>query len=280
MTDIDRLPRIFVIGAAKAGTSSLARWLDDHPAVAVAKQKEVNFFSYDPVWANGVQWYADQFPADAIGCDASPSYLPSPAAADRLHRTQPAARIIALLRDPVERTYVHYWWLRLFGAEDREFLDVVKTELTDELTPLGCVDTSRYVTHLERWAGSFPRDQLLVADFLRLRDEPSELFREICRFAGIAEVEPESVGTAFNVSRQVRSQRLWQLGRLRGRRSWREQPKGLDRLLVRKHDRPPMEPAARAMLVDYFAPYDERLRAFWGRPVLPWEGAARPASSE
>src|SRR3954453_2005537 len=107
MTDTDRLPRIFVIGAAKAGTSSLARWLDDHPDVAVARQKEVNFFSYDPVWNHGGEWYASQFPANAVGWDPSPSYLPAPEAAGRMHQTQPAARIIALLRDPVERTYVH-----------------------------------------------------------------------------------------------------------------------------------------------------------------------------
>ena len=270
----DRLPRIFVIGAAKAGTSSLARWLDDHPDVAVARQKEVDFFSYDPVWANGVEWYRNQFPPAPVWCDASPSYLPAPAAPERMRDVQPEARIIALLRDPVERTYVHYWWHRAWGAESREFVDVVTAELAGEPTPMGPVDTSRYAVHLERWAASFSRDQILLGDFIELRERPADLFREVCRFAGIPEVLSESVGTAFNPTVQVRSQRLWRLGRRKGaRRSWREQPKGIDRLLIKPIDRPPMHPEARQRLEAYFAPYDEQLRAFWERAVLPWDAS-------
>jgi hypothetical protein len=270
---VPRLPNLFVIGAAKAGTTSLARWLDDHPHAAVAPAKEVNFFSYDGLWSRGIDWYADQFDGlDAhVLCDASPSYLPAREAPARLAGTVPQARLVALLRDPVERAYAHYWWLRNWGAEDREFLDVVRAEVTGELTPLGCVDPSRYVDHLERYAAHFPREQLLVLAFDELSSDPAGMFGQVCDFAGLDRVVPTSVGTAYNPSAQVRSRRLWRWAGRRRERSWRDLPRGVDRLLVRYPDRPPMEPEARKLLAGYFAPYDESLRSFWGRTTLPWD---------
>lgn len=268
-----RLPDLFIIGAAKAGTTSLARWLDDHPDVAVAPAKEVNFFSYDGVWERGLDWYAAQFPVVDVPrlCDASPSYLPAREAPARLRQHVPQARLIALLRDPVDRVYAHYWWLRNWDAEHRPFLEVVRAELADGPTPLGCVDSSRYVDHLERYDARFPREQLLILGFDELSREPEASFRAVCAFAGIAEVLSESVGTTYNPSAQVRSRRLWRWSGRRRRRSWREKPRGLDRLLVRYPTRPPMEDEARRLLEDYLQPYNERLRAFWGRPTLPWE---------
>lgn len=271
-----RLPNLFVIGAAKAGTTSLARWLDDHPQAAVAPEKELNFFSYDGLWSRGLDWYADQFAGldAAVLCDASPSYLPSRDAPARLAGAAPGARLIALLRDPIDRTYAHYWWLRNWGAEDRSFLDVVRAEVTGEITPLGCVDPSRYVEHLERYATHFPREQLLVLAFDDLSQDPAGTFRRVCDFAGIEPVVPSSVGTVYNPSAQVRSRRLWRWAGGGRMRSWRELPRGVDRLLVRYPERPPMEPEARKLLAEYFAPYDEGLRSFWGRRALPWDAPA------
>jgi len=267
------LPDLVIIGAAKAGTTSLARWLDDHPEVCVARAKELNFFSYDDVWRRGLDWYAAQFgDTDArVRCDASPSYLPAPQAPERMQQHLPRARLVALLREPVDRAYAHYWWLRNWGAESRSFLDVVRTELDGGLTPLGCIDSSRYVDHLERYAERFPPEQMLVLGFDDLSREPEATFRTVCAFLAISETVPASVGTAYNPSAQIRSGRLWRLtGRLLGR-SWRDLPRGLDRLLVRYPERPPMEAEARDRLQEYFAPYNERLRAFWGRTEFPWE---------
>jgi hypothetical protein len=272
-----RLPQLLVLGAPKAGTTSLARWLDDHPDVAVTPKKELNFFSYDGVWTLGLDWYRAQFPGDAstVAVDASPSYLSAPEAPARIRQTIPDARLIAILRDPVDRTYAHYHWLLSWEAESRRFEEVIRTELDGEPTPMGCVDASRYAVHLERYAGHFPRTQLLVVDFQQLTERPVETFTDICEFAGLRRVVPESVGTAFNVGGHVRSWRLWRwLGNRQGGRSWREQPRGLDRMVFRSGGRPPMTSATRALLREYFAPYDDRLREFLGVEVLPWSSAA------
>ena len=277
MTDsaAGRLPRLLVIGAAKAGTTSLARWLDDHPDVVVTPRKELNFFSYDGVWQLGLDWYRQQFPGEpgTTACDASPSYLPSTEAPGRIRQCIPTARLIAVLREPIERAYAHYWWLRSWKAESRSFQQVVRDEIAGEPTPMGCIDSSRYSLHLERYREHFAPDQLLVVDFRELSDQPVEAFRRVCDFAELRPLTPESVGTAYNVSGEVRSWRLWQwLGRRQGGRSWREQPTGLDRMLFRPGGRPQMSPETHALLQEYFAPYDERLRTLLGNP-LPWESA-------
>lgn len=269
-----RLPQLLVIGAAKAGTTSVARWLDDHPDVVVTPKKELNFFSYDGVWDLGLDWYRSQFPGgDAtVAVDASPSYLPAPEAPARIRECIPDARLVAILRDPVDRTYAHYHWLHSWEAEPRSFEDVVRAELDGEPTPMGCVDASRYAIHLERYAAHFPRTQLLVVDFRQLSDRPADTFTDICTFAGLRPVVPDSVGTAFNVGGQVRSWRLWRwLGSRQGGRSWRERPRGLDRMVFRPGGRPPMSPAMEGLLREYFAPYDDRLRAFLGGDTLPWD---------
>jgi len=270
----DRLPQLLIIGAAKAGTTSLARWLDDHPDVAVTPKKELNFFSYDGVWTLGTDWYRSQFPGEpsSLAVDASPSYLPSPEAPARIRQCIPEARMIALLRDPVDRAYAHYHWLRSWEAEPRSFEDVIDDELDGEPTPLGCVDASRYAVHLERYAQHFPRTQMLVVDFQRFTDQPVETFTDICTFAGLRPEVPESVGTAFNVGGEVRSWRLWRwLGNRQGGRSWRERPRGLDRMVFRPGGRPPMSPAVHTRLREYFAPYDDELRKFLGEQRLSWD---------
>ncbi len=138
---------------------------------------------------------------------------------------------------------------------------------------MGCIDASRYAEHLERFAEHVPREQLLLVDFSRLRQAPEAVFHEVCDFAGVPRCTPESVGAVFNPRRRVWSQRTWRwLDHRPGRRSWREQPKGLDRLLAPRARRPALPSATRQLLEEYFAPYDDRLRAFWGRTELPWDG--------
>jgi hypothetical protein len=106
-----RLPNFLIVGAMKSGTTSLARYLGAHPQAYVAPEKEINFFERGYVWNRGVDWYASRFEgagdALAVG-EASPSYMYWPTAIERMASVVPDARLIALLRDPVERAYSHY----------------------------------------------------------------------------------------------------------------------------------------------------------------------------
>ena len=121
---IGRLPDFVVIGAMKSGTSSLYRWLGAQPDLALSPVKEPHFFSRDEVWERGVGWYRTLFPqapGKLVG-EASTTYTNPDqcmAAAARMARLVPEAKLIYVLRHPVERMRSHYRHAILRGEERR-----------------------------------------------------------------------------------------------------------------------------------------------------------------
>jgi hypothetical protein len=162
------LPTFVVIGAMKAGTTSLHRYLGAHPDVFVPELKEIEFFSEPDRWRLGVDWYERLF-ADGAGVTArgevSTGYtkLPRyPEAAERLHSVVPDARLVYLVREPIERLQSHYVHNVLQGFESRPIADALTQD--DNY-----VSTSAYMTQLRRYLDLFGRDRILVvlADELR-----------------------------------------------------------------------------------------------------------------
>ena len=153
------LPNFLVIGAGKSGTTSLAAYLDAHPDVFMAHQKEVRFF--DRYWHEGVDWYAAKFAAAAgkaaVG-EASPSYLQSAEAPARTAQTIPGAKLIALLRNPVDRAYSAWTNLHEQGRDPRSFADAVRDEtagrgVVGDLRPR-YLEGGRYHELLTHWTAA------------------------------------------------------------------------------------------------------------------------------
>lgn len=208
-------PTFLVLGAQKSGTTSLHRYLSEHPAVLRASPKEVRYFSrtYD----RGESWYRAQFPLrtrrivsrlrvgvwPAVG-EASPQYLFHPQAPERAHAFNPDMKLIAVLRDPVDRAYSQYQMQLRWGYEHGSFEDSLaqeEAELETELAKLyddppvystlvnriSYVARGRYADQLERWLALFPREQLLVLLTEELSTDPAEVMSRVCRFLGIPE---------------------------------------------------------------------------------------------
>ena len=179
------LPEFVIIGAAKAGTTSLYGWLTEHPFVAPASQKEVHFFDYN--YYRGEDWYRRHFPLESersafarehgrpfLTGEASPSYLSHYWAPQRLAKVLPRARLIVMMRNPVDRAYSQFQMSRREGEEELDsFIDAVEIEdrrLDPERArakrsrhynswPIGCwsyLMRSRYAEQIERWFGSSP----------------------------------------------------------------------------------------------------------------------------
>lgn len=158
-----RLPDFVVIGAAKSGTTTLYRWLAEQPDVFDAPVKEPRFFSRD--WDRGLDWYAGLYegaaPEQRVG-DASTNYT-DPAfaevAADRMANTIPDARLVYLLRHPLERLRSQY-------RHDRRRA-VVSVPLTEAIAAPGnpYVGRSLYRANLQPYIDRFPREQILVVRF-------------------------------------------------------------------------------------------------------------------
>lgn len=163
MAESERVPDVVIIGAMKSATTSLYRWLDEQPEVFMAHPKETNFFT--DRWASGLSWYAEQFaegsPGQLLG-EASVNYTsPERAtiAADRMASVIPHARIIYVIRHPVERIRSHYRHEVQRHRESRSLLDALQ-EPGNSYS-----GHSSYGTCLQPYIDRYPREQILVVRF-------------------------------------------------------------------------------------------------------------------
>ncbi len=178
-------PRLFLIGAQKAGKTSLAYLLDQHPDIAVSNPKEPGFFAAH--FGRGWDWYRSCYPErlPRVLLDASTDYTMAPVqgGADdtvprRIKEHAPEARFIYVLRDPVERTISAYRHDRRAGRLTGTLQDAVTAE------PF-YADVSRYRHQVELYRAHFPRDCFLFIDFAELTADPAGVARRCIAFAGL-----------------------------------------------------------------------------------------------
>lgn len=195
------LPDFLVIGAMKAGTTTLFSALTQHPHVIRSRRREIHFFGSR--FSRGEAWYRRHFPTghelrrhQAITGEGSTSYLAHPQAAERIHQVMPRVRMIALLRDPVDRAISNYFHEKRSGRESLPIGEAFAAE-EDRLRraasepgqrPLGRLGYRRrglYAEQLERYYRHFPREQLLVLRAESLFENPRDTIDRVCRFLGL-----------------------------------------------------------------------------------------------
>lgn len=200
---VARLPDFLVIGAPKAGTTTLAADLSRHPSLWIPPEKELGFF--DVRWQHeSMEAYGARFaaaPPDRLVGEATPTYLHAPGAMERVAAEVPAARLVVLLRDPVDRAWSHYWYNCM--ARLVEHLPPDEAFARKSAEYLGPGD---YASHLRRVHGLFDPEQVLVLVLDDLAADPAGTFAEVCRHLAVPEIVPPDVGTTRNSSYRVRSQ--------------------------------------------------------------------------
>ncbi len=178
------LPSFLVIGAMKAGSTSLFRWLGEHPEVRLPAEKEPNFFSDDRRYARGRSWYESLFPEGAVTGEASVGYTdPAVAtkAAQRAAALVPSAKLIFLVRDPLERMRSHYRHEVQRGREKRTFPEVLSAG-GDPYVRL-----SRYSDALAPWRAA-GEGRLLIVRFEQLVGPTEDAWRSVLDHLGLAVV--------------------------------------------------------------------------------------------
>jgi hypothetical protein len=271
VVDRDNLPTFLVIGAMKAGTTSLYEYLRAHPQVFMATPKELHFFPASKHWPDGVDWYAAHFAhagdARARG-EISPSYSQAdqfPGVAARVAQIVPDAKIVYLVREPVARAqsmYLHE------VAAGRETLPIEEALASKPLY----VNSSRYATQLDEYLPFFTRERILVCTSDALRADRAGALRRLFTFL---DVDPDAPLTPVAHERghtgDKRTRRaVWQ--HLRDNRVYRavvdRTPAPVRRLGQRALTRPidvdagALSDAAIARLRDEFRPEVARLREF------------------
>lgn len=201
------LPNFLIVGAMKAGTTSLYHYIRTHPAVFMPRPKEINFFNRH--WEEGREWYESHFEGhDEVGAvgEASPNYAKAhfwPATAGRMARIIPSARLIYVLREPVDRMRSQYQHHVAAEIEHRPIDRALRD--ADDPNTKDYHYTSRYAFQLERFLDHFPREQVLVITTERLRDHRLAVLREIFKFIGVDEnwVPPNIEGLAHETTKKI-----------------------------------------------------------------------------
>jgi hypothetical protein len=176
-------PDFVIIGAMKAATSTLHDQLAQQRGIAMSEPKEPCFFSDDEVFARGLEWYGMCFTAAAEGDlrgESSTHYakLPSlPHAAERLHAHRPDARIVYVLRQPIDRLVSHF----MHGWSEGWYGDSIAEAVERDAS---LVDYGRYAMQLRPWLDRFGADRVLLVAYDVLRSRPQEELDRLGRFLG------------------------------------------------------------------------------------------------
>ena len=183
-----RLPDFIVIGATKAGTTSLDFYLSLHPEIQMARPKEPRFFidAAEPAgrWGKGIDWYRRLFDGEKEICgEASPAYTHAPAlpgVPERMARVVPEARLIYLVREPLERLKSHFLMQCRQKGESLGFADFLAAN-----PEARCLLASDYGSQLQRYLNWFPPGQILVVESEELARNRSNTLRRIFEFLGV-----------------------------------------------------------------------------------------------
>lgn len=236
-------PDLLVVGAKRGGTTSLWRYLSEHPGVLAtfpqAQQIKGTYF-FDEEWHRGERWYRSHFPTTArrrlaerrlghpvVAFEASPYYLFHPLAPERARQVVPDALVVAVLRDPVERAFSH-WKERRNHTEVLGFAEALAAEegrTRGEEARLVADPTATSMAHrhqtyvaqgcyapmLERWFAAFGRDRVLVAPSEELYADPQGFCDQVTDRLGLprhrlASVDPWNAEPSADMDPAIRAE--------------------------------------------------------------------------
>ncbi|MBL1208673.1 MAG: sulfotransferase domain-containing protein [Geminocystis sp. GBBB08] len=206
-------PDFLIIGVQRGGTSSLFRYLMEHPQIASPVDKEIHFF--DLHFQKGWDWYLQQFPfltnnknddifseKKIITGEASPYYIFHPLVAQRVKEYCPDIKLIVLLRDPVDRAISHYHHCIRFNLENlplKEALKLEKDRLKGELEKfyqdenyysynhqhLAYISRGKYIEQLKHWRQYFASEQFLILQSEKFYKNPTNTLKKVTNFLAI-----------------------------------------------------------------------------------------------
>lgn len=304
-SSLSALPSFLVIGAGKAGTTSLHRWLTEHPQVFVTRIKETNYFAYEASereaddalrphghrqfsirsWGEYLNLFRGAEAFDARG-EVSPIYLAWPSVPERIAARLPDVRLIAVLRHPVDRAYSSYLMHARDSRERRSFAEAIRQELDgtgDRALSYGQLNYLRigfYHAHLSHYWERFGSDRLHVELFDDLKTDPHALMRRVYRFIGVGEDFEPDLSARLNPSGLPRRRVLAPLLRKsRVSRALRAlvppafQPRAeraFERWRAGHLVKPPLDPALRADLIERYRDDIIQLDHRLGRDLSGW----------
>ena len=274
---VNRRPDFVIIGATKSGTSWIVANLQQQHGVSIPMQPVASLHYFSRYFDRGTDWYLDHFrnvgdDVDFLG-EKSASYLPHPEVPARLKEFVPQARLIAQLRNPIDRAYSDYCMHLRRGQADAN----IERYLVPEGSPIPrLLQDGLYFKHLSRYLDLFDPDQILVTIYEEMERDPEKVLRSIAKHVGIGEpVIPDNLGARVKgketpmlplamrkilapvkgIVAPVRHTAVFQSARS---------------MLARPIRYPPLSEALRARLTDYFRPDTDALARLLNRDLNEW----------
>ena len=210
------MPSFIIIGAKKCGTTSVFYYLSKHSNVGASIRKEISYFDIN--FAKGNLWYKSFFPISLPGNEspylltgeATASYICHPQAPQRIAKVLPQVKLIALLRNPVDRAYSHYHHTKRMGREDLSFEEAIKQEefrvkqiekIENNIYKLRgnyhkaynytYLSSGLYAEQLENWFSQFNKKQLLILKSEDYFSHPETIFQQILDFLKLPNWSPK-----------------------------------------------------------------------------------------
>jgi sulfotransferase family protein len=296
-----------VIGAQRAATTSMWMYLRTHPELYLPPNKEIPFFARPERYERGFDWYLEEYfslaPPDTLWGTSTPHYMlghpgvPVESVVARMHDLVPEIKLIALLRDPIERAFSEYELTVYRELEARTFTEAMREQLAAgalERARVAPVKGTTYIAQgeygriLELYLRRFPRKQLLLVATSELAERPIRTMRGVFEHLGVdPDHVPHNLGQVYHhggTGRRVSRKAEQELKHHLEEHVWSRIP---DALLARdamwefdfwfrhwntlseKSDSLQLEPAVRAALEEHFRADAERLRAATGFEP-PW----------
>lgn len=206
------------IGTSKAGTTWISEMLDAHPGICMSEPKEVNYFNeQDNYYINGINhnyskgfgWYKKHFlhrKAGQIIGEFTPKYLPDSKAPLRIKNAFPNVKLIVCLRNPVDRAFSQYNFIKYFKKkEDRPFDEVVRKEPQ-------YIEKGLYYKYLNRYFQHFDKNKIHIIWFEDIKNHPDDVLKNLFHFLGVDETfNPLNSSKKINAARQSRFHQIPQL---------------------------------------------------------------------
>jgi hypothetical protein len=231
------LPDYIIIGAQRCGTTSMMRYVGVHPRVSFVARKEIHFFSQR--YGKGKHWYGQQLGKRKTGLlcgEKSADYMVDPRVPERIAQMIPRAKLICLLRNPVDRALSGFYLGIHLGREKGKFHEAIKRKPRQRFVDWWGADVNQfllrgqYAEQLERWFRHFPREQVLVIRYEDMAENTQREYGKVLEYLGLPAFEPKFIQHAQ---------------------------------LTKKG----MHWATRRWLAEYFKPHNERLYELLGRDM-------------
>lgn len=275
------LPNLIIIGAQKCGTTSLHYYLGLHPQISMSREKELEFFVEERNWPRGIEWYKSHFTTSAkVRGESSPNYTGYPkwgGVPERMHSVIPDAKLIYILRDPIDRMISQYVQLQSAGLDDRTVEEAFELLSNDN----SYIRRSRYFLQLQRYLPYFPSSNILIITAEDLLNDRRRTLEKVFAFLNVDKtfyspkflnIKHGSVGkkrknriglllkqfAESNMTKIFSTDMRMKLGRV------------IELAFATEIARPVLDESLRAELISFFKEDIDRLRKFTGYDFASW----------